>query len=146
MPSACLDLLDAGLERDDDALVLLDLVVDVALQRAHDGGEAVVQLGGVGDAAADDERGAGLVDEDRVDLVDDRVVVAALHLVVERRRHVVAEVVEAELVVRAVGDVGRRSLRASAAGCSRKPGMTRPTSRPSQWWIRPIHSAWKRAR
>ena len=28
-----LDLLDARLERDDDALVLLDLVVDVALQR-----------------------------------------------------------------------------------------------------------------
>ena len=71
MPSACLDLLDAGLERHDDALVLFDLVVDVALQRAHDRGEAVVQLGGVGDAAADDQRRAGLVDEDRVDLVDD---------------------------------------------------------------------------
>ena len=47
-----LDPLDAGLERHDDALVLFDLVVDVALERAHDRGEAVVQLGGVGDAAA----------------------------------------------------------------------------------------------
>ena len=93
-------------ERDDDALVLLDLVVDVALQRADDRGEAVVQLGGVGDPAGDDQRGAGLVDEDRVDLVDDGVVVAALGLVVELGRHVVAQVVEAELVVRAVGDVG----------------------------------------
>ena len=102
-----LDLLDAGLERDDDALVLLHLVVDVTLQRTDDGREPVVELGRVGHAAADDERRAGLVDEDRVDLVDDREVVAALHLVGERRRHVVAQVVEAELVVRAVRDVGR---------------------------------------
>ena len=101
-----LDLVDAGLERDDDALVLLDLVVDVALQRADDRGEAVVELGGVGDAAGDDQRGAGLVDEDRVDLVDDGEVVAALGLVDELAGHVVAQVVEAELVVRAVRDVG----------------------------------------
>ena len=43
-----LDLLDALLERHDDPLVLFDLVVDVALERAHDRGEPVVQLGGVG--------------------------------------------------------------------------------------------------
>ena len=67
----------------DRALVLLDLVVDVALERAHDRGEAVVQLGGVADAAGDDQRRARLVDEDRVDLVDDAVAVAALDLGVE---------------------------------------------------------------
>ena len=100
-----LDLLDARLGRHHDALVLLDLEVDVALEAAHDGGEAVVELGRVGDAARDDERGAGLVDEDRVDLVDDREVVAALDLVLGRARHVVAQVVEAELVVGPVGDV-----------------------------------------
>ena len=55
--------------------------------------------------AGDDQRGAGLVDQDRVDLVDDREVVAALHQLVRRPRHVVAQVVEAELVVGAVGDV-----------------------------------------
>ena len=49
--------------------------------------------------------GVGLVDEDRVDFVDDGVHVSALHLVGQSRRHVVAQVVEAELVVRAVGDV-----------------------------------------
>ena len=100
-----LDLLDSRLERHDDPLVLLDLVVVVALQRAHDRREAVVQLGGVGDAARDDQRGARLVDQDRVDLVDDAEVVAALGLVGELAGHVVAEVVEAHLVVRAVGDV-----------------------------------------
>ena len=56
--------------------------------------------------ARDDERRAGLVDEDRVDLVDDREEVPALHEVLLAPGHVVAQVVEAELVVRAVGDVG----------------------------------------
>ena len=76
-----LDLLDARLEDGDVALLLLDVVVDVADEAADDGGELVVELRGVGDAAADDQRRAGLVDEDRVDLVDDGVDVAALHLV-----------------------------------------------------------------
>ena len=65
-----------------------------------------VELLRVVGASGDDERRAGLVDEDRVDLVDDRERVAALHLVVARDGHVVAEVVEAELVVGAVGDAG----------------------------------------
>ncbi|CAB4834102.1 unannotated protein [freshwater metagenome] len=101
-----LDLVDAGFERNDDALVLFHLVIDVALERPDDAGKAVIELGGIGHAAADDQRGAGLVDEDAVHFVDDREVVAALHLVVQCAGHVVAQVIEAELVVRAVGDVG----------------------------------------
>ncbi len=105
MPERLLDLLDAFFERHDDTLVLFDLVVDVALQRPDDGGEPVVQLGGVGDTTADDQWRAGFVDENGVDLIDDRVVVAALHLVGQGGGHVVAQVVEAELVVGAIGDV-----------------------------------------
>ena len=96
-----------GVERADDPLLLVDVVVDVALEAADDRGEPVVQLGGVGDLARDDQRRAGLVDEDRVDLVDDRVDVAALDALLGGHRHVVAEVVEPELVVGAVGDVAR---------------------------------------
>ena len=62
----------------------------------------VVLAGG----AADDEGGTGIVDEHGVDLVDDGVVVAALDEFFGVAAHVVAEVVEAELVVGAVGDVG----------------------------------------
>ena len=60
------------------------------------------------------KRRAGLVDEDVVHLVDDGVVQRALRLLqmfgeqvvaLGRRAHVVAEIIEAELVVRAVGDV-----------------------------------------
>ena len=56
--------------------------------------------------AADDERRARLVDEDRVDLVHDAEGVAALDHVLAAHGHVVAQVVEAELGVGAVGDVG----------------------------------------
>ena len=55
--------------------------------------------------AADDERRARLVDQDRVDFVDEREVELALHQVFDLPRHVVAQVVEADFVVRDVGDV-----------------------------------------
>ena len=59
----------------------------------------------------DDERRAGLVDQDGVDLVHDREIQVALHLVGQREREVVAQVVEAELVIGRVRDVaGVRGL------------------------------------
>ncbi len=51
--------------------------------------------------------GARLVDEDRIHLVDDRVVQIPLDLLVEREGHIVAQIIETELVVRTVGDIGR---------------------------------------
>ena len=104
---------------DDVVVVLVERVVVlffVGLGDAHRAqrlGEAVghaVQLRRLLALAGDDERGAGLVDEDRVHLVDDRVIVAALHLALLVGDHVVAQVVEAELVVRRVGDVARVRL------------------------------------
>ena len=100
------DRFDAGIGGSDRALLLVDVVMDVALQPTDDRCELIVDLGGIGDAARDDERCARLVDEDRVDLVDDAEVETALHLIGPRHRHVVAQIVEAELVVRAIRDVG----------------------------------------
>ncbi len=77
----------AGRQLRDDPI---DLVVEV-----------VRLLGGAGN----DQRRPRLVDEDAVHLVDDREVVPALDVVRELELHVVAQVVEAELIVRAVGDV-----------------------------------------
>ena len=95
-------------------LLLLDLEVHVLLELpGHFVGPLVlgdVVLG----RAGDDQRRAGFVDEDVVHLVDDREVQRALGLLLVLRiavvaaggdPHVVAQVVEAELVVRAVGDV-----------------------------------------
>ncbi len=106
-PQVVLDLGDPSVEDRDRALLLVDLVVLVLDHPVGDGGELGVPLHLVLGRTGDDQRRPGLVDEDRVDLVDDREVVAALDALVEAVGHVVAQVVEAELVVRAVGDVGR---------------------------------------
>ena len=59
-----------------------------------------------GNGAGNDKWRTGVVDEHGVDLVDDGVVVTALYEVAGTHRHVVAQVIEAELVVRAERDVG----------------------------------------
>jgi len=103
--------LDAGqtlLGYGDGAFLLVDLVVFVLarLQPPGDAGEVVVRLCRPFPRAGDDERGPGLVDEDGVNLVHDAVVMPALHLLVESKHHVVTQIVEAELGVGAVSDVG----------------------------------------
>ena len=101
-----LDLLKAALGGVDGLLRLVHLEVHLGLDAHHDAGELVVRLGRLRARARDDERRAGLVDEDGVHLVDDGEVVSALHARFGARHHVVAQVVEAELRVRAVRDVG----------------------------------------
>src|SRR6266545_4124739 len=121
-PERALDLRDRPLARRDRLVLLVVLVVDVrvlallervvwrAAQRPCGSREVVVELrGGLG-LAGDDQRRTCLVDQDRVDLVHDRVAVTALDGAVERDGHVVAQVVEAELGIRPVRDVGRVGL------------------------------------
>ena len=100
-----LDLLNAFFGRHDGLLLFIHLVVDVATERTHDGGELVVQLGDVSRRPGNNQRRARFVDQDRVDLVDNRVVVAALDHVFTSPRHVVAKVVKTEFRVGAVGHV-----------------------------------------
>ena len=66
----------------------------------------LIQLGGLFAAAGDDEWGTGFVDEDGVHFVHDGEGQVALDGVPVVDGHVVTEVVEADLVVGAVGDVG----------------------------------------
>ena len=66
----------------------------------------VVQLGGLVPLAGDDEGGPGLVDQDGVHLVHDGEGVAPLDQLGGVDAHIVAEIVEAHLVVGAVSDVG----------------------------------------
>ena len=100
--------------RERDALVLdVDDVVYLLLEPGHDAGEGAVDLLGLLGRAADDERRARLVDQDRVDLVDNGIRmrrVFALHRLRQVLDHVVAQVVEAELVIGAVRDIGAISL------------------------------------
>ena len=83
------------------------LGLGAGLQRRNDAIDFVVEIGRGFGRAGNDERRSRLVDEDAVDLVHDGEVMAPLDVLRQLELHVVAQVVEAELVVRAVGDVGR---------------------------------------
>ncbi len=89
-----------------DPVIALALLVFLLGELRDQQVDLAVELGRVLGLAGDDERRARLVDQDRVDLVDDRVVEPALEALRHLGRHVVAQVVEAVLVVGAVGDVG----------------------------------------
>ena len=75
------------------------------LELRNDPVDLVIEVGGFLGRAGNDQRRSRFVDEDAVHLVDDGEVVAALDVVRQLELHVVAQVIEAELVVRAVGDV-----------------------------------------
>ena len=85
----------------------IDREIFVAHEARQDLRERRVQIGRVVALAADDQRRARFVDEDRIDFVDDREVQLALHHLIETPRHVIAQVVEADLVVGDVGDVAQ---------------------------------------
>ena len=97
-------LLGAFLGEDRGALLLVDLVVG-RLELEDEGVDGVVHFRAVLERTGNDQRRARLVDQDRIDLVDDRVIVTALHHRGALVLHVVAQIVEAELVVGGVGDV-----------------------------------------
>ena len=101
-----LQLGDAVLSQGYGAVLLVNGEVLLLAQRGRDTGvPSVVALGHVG-GAADYERRPSLVDENVVHLVNDGVGKVTLHPFGAFSHHVVAEIVEAELVVGAVGDVG----------------------------------------
>ena len=66
--------------------------------------DLLIKLGAVFSRTGNDQRRARLVDQDRVDLIDHRKA-AALHSLRCGERHVVAQIIKAELIVGAVGDI-----------------------------------------
>ncbi len=105
-----LHLVGAGLGDGDLLELLVDDVVLFGVEARDEARELDVLVGRLLRVAADDERRARLVDEDVVDLVDDGEEVGALGARLEVHDEVVAQEVEAELVVGAVRDVGRVRL------------------------------------
>jgi hypothetical protein len=93
------------------ARLFVDLEVGLAEKR-NELVDGIIEFGAVLDRSGDDQRRARLVHEDGIDLVDDRVIMAALDHRLEIVLHVVAQIVEAELVVGPVGDVAGIGLAA----------------------------------
>ncbi len=100
-----LGMLVAGLGQIDGALLLVEFEVFLD-QFRDDRVDRGVEAGAILRGAGDDQRRPRFVDQDRIDLVDNGVGVAALDHLRHVVFHVVAQVVEPEFVVRAVGDVG----------------------------------------
>ena len=105
-PQPPLHLLDSLFGEGYYSGLLLYDVVGFALKAGDEAGDAAVVGVRLIGRAGDDERSTSLVYQDVVHLVYDGVIKAPLHLPGEVQHHVVPQVVEAELVVGAVGDVG----------------------------------------
>ena len=111
----CLDqhalhLLVAALGQFDAALFLIDgevafLLFDLGGELGNQSIDGLVELGAVLDRTRDDEGRARLVDQDGVDLIDNRKRQLSLALVGHAEGHVVAQIVKAKLIVRAVHHV-----------------------------------------
>ena len=79
--------------------------------------------------AADDERRPRLVDQNGIDLVDDGKIIAPLNLLVLARGHaVVAQIIEAEFAIGAVGDVAI-VLRPAVGWATDRAGCSQPLAR-----------------
>ena len=88
-----------------DRVVALS-ILGVAREARHQAVDALVEFRAVLGGARNDQRSARFVDKDRVHLVDNGEIQRALKLILQRERHIVAQVIEAELVVGAIDNVG----------------------------------------
>ncbi len=108
-----LDALDTILGRRNRFALLIDLVVLGHFEGFRDLGKRVVRLGSILGLTRDDQWRACLIDQDRVDLIDDREGMSALHRVLQLDRKVVPQIVETEFgisAIRNVAGVGRSAL------------------------------------
>ena len=82
-------------------------LADLALLKTrHQCIDGLIQLGRILSGTGNNERCTGLVDQDGIHFIDNGKVETALNLVFNTEGHVVAQVVETELVIGAVGDIG----------------------------------------
>ena len=86
-------------------LLFINSVVLALLHVGNNMSKNLIQLGGFFTRAGDNQRGTRFVDQDTIDLIDDTVVQLALNHLVFINHHVITQVVEAEFVVCAVGNI-----------------------------------------
>ena len=100
-----LDVLEAILGHRDVLGLFIGLVV-LGHEALHDGVHRYIEVALVVGGARDNQRGARFINKDRIHLVDDGIVEGALRHLAALMLHVVAQIIEAELVVGGIGDVG----------------------------------------
>src|SRR3989344_5589678 len=102
---SALGLSDSIVSELNGALLFIDCVVGALFHGVGDLSEALIVLLPFGYGTRDDERGAGLINENRVALVHNGVVVTTLNNLWSLVRGVVAKIVETKFVVGSVRDV-----------------------------------------
>ena len=94
------------LRQRDGAVLFIDLIIDVAAEFRDDLVETVVLVGRFLARPGDNQRCSRFVDENRVDFVHDCILMGALNAMRQIELHVVAQIVETELVVGSIRDIG----------------------------------------
>ena len=87
-----------------------------ALQLAGQNIADLIQLRGLSALSGNDQGGSRLIDQHGVHLIDDAVVQVAQHQLLLVNRHIIAQVVESQLVVCHVGDIAGVGLSALLGG------------------------------
>src|SRR6185437_5536198 len=77
-----------------------------AFEKRNDAIDLVILVGRFFARTGNDERRTRLIYKDGVDLIDNGEIMLALHAIVQAEFHVIAQVVEAEFIVRSVSDIG----------------------------------------
>ena len=102
-----LNLINTRFKDADGAFLLVHLIVFALLQGSlSDAGKlGVPSVRFPRSRTGDNKWGTRLINQDRIDLINNREVMPTLHLLLSRPGHIIAQIVEPELVVRAVGDI-----------------------------------------
>ncbi len=103
---------DARIRHRDAFELLVDVVIDLGLEPSGHSGKGFVEFAGFRVGRGDNERRPGLVYENGVNFVDNGEVMTALDLIGWAISEVVAQIIETELMIRAVGDVASVGLAA----------------------------------
>ncbi len=100
-----LDLPDPFLGQGHYISLFIDNIVILVNQAGNKFGDAHIEVGRFVAFPGNNQRGTGLIDQDRVDFVDDGVIEGTLNHVIGRHHHIVTQVIETQFVIGAKGNV-----------------------------------------
>ena len=111
-PKRGFSLRRALLGEDDALFFLLHRIVCLVFEAADEAVRLFIHIGRLVALAGNDQRGARLINQDGVNLVNHGIVMAALHHIAAVDHHVVAQIVKTHLVIRTVGNIAGIGLAA----------------------------------
>ena len=102
-----LDLLNSRLIERNAMRLLIDRVIFIALEKRHEPIDFSIQVQILLQLPRYDERRPRLVDQNRVNLVDNRIMMTPLHILRQLILHIIAQIIETKLVIRTIRNVAK---------------------------------------